>query len=206
MPHTIETSCECGTVKYRIEDATPKKFLGRGVCYCEDCQSFAHYLGDAGRFLDARGGTEVFQTQPRFLEFTEGADNIAGMRLSTRGPIRWYAKCCNSPIGNSVPTRAVAFTGLIARPGQLSAEDNVAIGGEKVAIFPDLAKGGPDPALKQPSMAWLMLKNIFIAAGAFLLGRHKKTPFFTDDGKPVAEPLILSEEERDGLLVKVRAA
>ncbi|MEO1028694.1 MAG: DUF6151 family protein [Pseudomonadota bacterium] len=206
MSHDLETSCRCGKVQYRIVNATPEKFLGRGVCYCEDCQSFAHYLGDASTVLDERGGTEVFQTQPRFLEFTSGIDQLAAMRLSNRGPIRWYAKCCNSPIGNSVPTRAVAFTGLITRPGQLSAADDTAIGGEKIAIFPDLAKGGPDPALKQTSMAWLVIKNIFVAAGAFLMGRHKKTPFFTDDGRPIVDPEILNDDEREALLKKVRAA
>lgn len=206
MPHDLETSCACGDVHYRIADATPKKFLGRGVCYCEDCQAFAHYLGDAAKILDDRGGTEIFQTQPRYLEISDGMDQLAAMRLSTRGPIRWYAKCCNSPIGNSVPTRAVAFAGLIARPGQISEADDEAIGGEKVAIFPELAKGGPDPALKQASMAWLMIKNIFIAAGAFLRGQHKTTPFFTEDGKPITEPVILSDQEREALLERVRAA
>lgn len=205
MAHDIDLSCRCGAVKYRVAEMTPQKLLGRGVCYCEDCQAFGHYLGAPDEMLDERGGTELFQIQPRYLDILEGKEHIAAVRMSDRGPLRWYTACCNSPLGNSVPTRLVAFTGLIVRPGQLSDEDEAAIGGERIAIFPDTAKGGPDPALKPASIAGLMLKNMIQAIGALYIGAHLKTPYFRKDGKPIAEPKVLSEAERDGLLAKVRA-
>jgi Family of unknown function (DUF6151) len=40
------------------------------------------------------------------LRFTKGQDQIEGLRLTPKGLYRWYAKCCNTPVGN---TRAPAL-------------------------------------------------------------------------------------------------
>jgi len=71
----------------------------RCVCYCRDCQAFAHFLGKVDAILDERGGSEIIQVLPRNLTFTQGIELLACMRLTEKGLLRWYAACCNTPIG-----------------------------------------------------------------------------------------------------------
>lgn len=35
------------------------------------------------------------------------------MRLSEKGLLRWYAKCCNTPIGNTLADYRISFIGLL---------------------------------------------------------------------------------------------
>ena len=104
--------CSCGLLRGILHDASSESG-NRCVCYCDDCQSFAHFLARADEILDENGGTDIFQTSSGHLEFTEGLDQLACMRLSESGMIRWYAGCCNTPIGNTPWTNRVPFVGLI---------------------------------------------------------------------------------------------
>ena len=53
------------------------------VCYCDDCQAFAHFLGRAADILDPHGGTEIFQMSPARIALTAGTERLACMRLSS---------------------------------------------------------------------------------------------------------------------------
>jgi len=65
------------------------------------------------KILDAQGGTDVVQTRPANLTFTHGQDTLACMRLTPKGLLRWYAACCNTPIGNTVANYRMPFVGLV---------------------------------------------------------------------------------------------
>jgi hypothetical protein len=75
--------CRCGTVQGLLADAAPEK-VNRVVCYCADCQAFAHHLGRAD-LLDAHGGSDIVQVAPAALSFTQGAERIRGLRLTPKG-------------------------------------------------------------------------------------------------------------------------
>jgi hypothetical protein len=91
MNHPLQ--CRCGTLKgYVVHSAG----VNRCVCYCSDCQAFAHFLGQPSEILDAQGGTDVIQTRPANVTFTQGQSALACMRLTERGLLRWYAACCNT--------------------------------------------------------------------------------------------------------------
>jgi hypothetical protein len=77
----------------------------RGVCYCKDCQAFAHFLGKDGETLDERGGTDVTQVLPKNIAFTQGTEILACIRLTEKGLLRWYAGCCNTPVVNTQGAR-----------------------------------------------------------------------------------------------------
>ena len=62
--------------------------------------------------LDAAGGTRIYQLPPANVQITGGQENLACLRLKEKGLIRWYAKCCNTPIGNTV-SKSMPFIGLI---------------------------------------------------------------------------------------------
>src|SRR5687768_4861211 len=104
----IALRCRCGTVRGVAHGVEPGA-INHCFCYCDDCQAFAHFLGRADDVLDAWGGTEITQMSQARLAFVSGTDSIAAMRLTEKGLMRWYASCCNTPIGNTLATGAMPF-------------------------------------------------------------------------------------------------
>jgi len=109
---SVELHCRCGQVRGRVTNASPRT-VNRIVCYCDDCQAFAHHLGRAD-LLDAHGGSDIVQVAPASLTFDHGADRIVGLRLSPKGLYRFYASCCKTPLGNTVGP-AIPFVGIVAQ-------------------------------------------------------------------------------------------
>jgi hypothetical protein len=93
-------------------DASPRT-VNRVICYCDDCQAFAHQLGRAD-LLDVHGGSDIVQVAPASLKFVQGQGRIAGLRLTPNGLFRWYSRCCNTPLGNTL-SPAIPFVGIIAQ-------------------------------------------------------------------------------------------
>ncbi|HTO65548.1 MAG TPA: DUF6151 family protein, partial [Bradyrhizobium sp.] len=83
MSGQIEVRCRCGEVRGVVTDPSPRT-VNRVVCYCDDCQAYAHQLGRAD-LLDAKGGSDIVQLAPATLRFTRGQERIAGLRLSPKG-------------------------------------------------------------------------------------------------------------------------
>jgi hypothetical protein len=197
--------CRCGTLRGLVNDPGS---ANHGVCYCRDCQAFAHFLGRAGEVLDERGGTEVIQTLPRNVVFTQGAEALACMRLSPKGLVRWYAGCCKTPIGNTLATPKLSFVGLVhtclegtsAAPGSL----DPVFGPVRCWVNPEGAKGEPKPKVagQWQVLGWFFRKVLM----ARLNGDYRKTPFFdVATGKPVVAPQILTKAEHAQLRATVRA-
>ena len=72
MSRVAEFRCRCGEVRAIVSDASPRA-ANRVVCYCGDCQAFAHRLGRAD-LLDAHGGSDIGQVAPASLSFVQGQD------------------------------------------------------------------------------------------------------------------------------------
>lgn len=178
-------SCDCGKTKLRVAPGGGTRIS----CYCKDCQAFAKVL-DAERILDEAGGTELCQMRPDRLSIVSGAENLACLRLTPKGPLRWYASCCNTPLANTLPTRQVPFASLI-----LAGLD------QPDAMGPNRARVNRSSATAQVeegemSFNALALQVLGRAAKARLDGGWRRTPFFSDDGEPVAAPRTISEAER----------
>ncbi|MEM8785533.1 MAG: DUF6151 family protein [Pseudomonadota bacterium] len=202
----LAVTCTCNAFSATLRGLTPKRVINRLVCYCRDCQAFAHHLHRQSDALDGRGGTRLFQTQPHRVEIARGREQLATLRLSNRGPLRWFATCCNTPLCNTLPTRLIAFVSLIERPGQFTHDEQATLGPVRGAVFHKEAKDGPDPALPTPKPYLLLAPTLGNALGAFVTGRYKRNAFFTSDGRPIAEPIHLTAEERSMLHERVRAA
>src|SRR3984957_2050797 len=112
MSGQIELRCRCGEVRGTATDLSPRT-VNRVVCYCDDCQAFAHQLGRAD-LLDPHGGSDIVQVAPASLSFQRGDDRIVGLRLAPKGLRRWYSSCCKTPLGNTLGP-AVPFVGIVAR-------------------------------------------------------------------------------------------
>lgn len=190
---TVDTHplrCRCGALQGQIALGGP---TSRMVCYCKDCQAFARYLGPAERVLDAQGGSDVVQLAPHRIRITRGQEHLAVMRLSSKGMLRWYAACCRTPVGNTMTSRNMPFTGLLVQCLD-SAPVDVAFGPVMATANTQSALGEPKPrAFGLPSA---LLRILRIVAGSRLSGKYKSNPFFTAAGDPVALPTVLAPDER----------
>ncbi|MEM6931634.1 MAG: DUF6151 family protein, partial [Myxococcota bacterium] len=181
-----------------IEPASPD--LGRRmVCMCDDCQAYAHWLGNAETVLDDVGGTDVYQTTPARVRIDQGSEHIRCMRLSPKGIFRFYTDCCRTPLGNTMPQAGVPFVGLVHtcmdhEGAGVSRED--AIGPVQGRIQAQHACG-PAPEGSHPKVPIsLLFSSMFGLMGDRIRGQHVPNPFRNDQGEPIHPPTILTLEER----------
>lgn len=185
--------CRCGALQGQITLGEP---TSRMVCYCKDCQAFARYLGPAGHVLDAQGGSDVIQLAPHRIRITQGQEHLSVMRLSSKGMLRWYAACCRTPVGNTMTSRNMPFTGLLVQCLD-SAPVEPAFGPVMATANTQSALGDPKP--RAFGLPGALLRILRIVAGSRLSGIYKVNLFFTAAGVPVAEPTVLNAEERTRL-------
>ena len=184
-------ACRCGTVRGTLRDVAP----GAGthlVCYCRDCRAYARHLGDDAA-LDADGGTDIFQTSAAQLEIEAGQDYIACLRMTSRGPLRWYAACCNSAIGNTPALAGIPFAGFVT--AHFAGRD--AFGPIVARVFTESSTppaGTPPP--KKFGLPRVALGFMRTTLAARLAGDHRRHPFFPG-GRPLASVHTLTAAERD---------
>jgi hypothetical protein len=194
--------CECGKFQAELTDF-PKNSPGRLACYCDDCQTYLHYLGRAD-LLDSAGGTEVIPVYPAEFNILKGKEVLQCLRLSPNGLNRWYTTCCKTPIGNSRPK--FPWVGLIHRVYNVKDPSFLekTFGPVRSRIQGRFAKGTPPKGTSQK----LTFKD-FLAVFPFLLkgavlGKSKNSPLFHRDGvTPIVTPKILSLEERNQIRQKL---
>jgi len=193
MSRSAELRCRCGEVRGRVEDASPRT-ANRAVCYCDDCQAYAHRLGRAD-LLDAHGGTDIVQVAPGSLAFDRGAERIVGLRLTPKGLYRWYASCCMTPVGNTARP-SVPFVGIVARAFE---DADGAFGTPRGAVFGKFAVGGAPPGSTGVDVR-LFAHVIRLVVGWRVRGKAWPHPFFDRaTGAPSRPVTVLSREEREAL-------
>jgi hypothetical protein len=189
MRHPLQ--CQCGTIKGWVNDT---ESANRVVCYCRDCQAFARFLGQESETLDAQGGSDVVQTLPKNVTFTQGSEALACMRLSAKGMVRWYASCCKTPIGNTLENYKISFIGLLHNCLE-AAEHPLqnSFGAVRTYANPHGAIGVPKPRPKGMGRTiWWFARTILKAR---VNGDYRQTPFFKD-GRPVAIPHVITSAAR----------
>ena len=159
---------------------------------------FAHFLG-AGEILDERGGTEVVQTLPMNVQFTEGTEALACMRLTERGLLRWYTSCCRTPIGNTPANFRVSYVGLVHSCLRNTATPlEKSFGPVRMRVNTKSARGEPKP--ETVGMTSTILRVVGMLTTARINGSYKHNPFFAaDSGTPIVTPRVLSREELEEL-------
>jgi hypothetical protein len=210
MRTTLRIRCHCGALQGEVRDVT----AGDGnhaVCYCDDCQAFAHYLGRAAEVLDANGGTRIFQMSPALVRFTAGTDRLACMRLTDKGMRRWYAACCRTPLGNTMASNRMAFVGVLPFCLERPADDPDllrALGPILARAFRRYAKGDPAtiPADRIP-FAFDVLRVAGLLLRWTLRGDGRHSPFFdARTGHPAVEARVLDAAELSALRAAVARA
>lgn len=187
----IPFSCRCGTVKGHL-GAIDGKAGSRITCYCKDCQTAARAHG-AEALLDARGGSELYQTTPAHIHIDEGEAHVACLRLSPKGLLRWYADCCDTPLFNTLASPKLCFAGVLVHT--VAADARGPLGPLTAQTFTESASGEGEPVRKYG----------FAKTGFNILRRHLRAklggkagmaPFFDHAGQPVRQARILTRDER----------
>jgi hypothetical protein len=189
MSHAFQ--CRCGTLRGEIVET--RRGL-RATCYCGDCQAYAHLLGNPATVLDPLGGTDVVATPASNVRLTAGAEALACVSLSPRGLLRWYARCCNTPVANTPRDWKLPYTGMVhsclRQPVPLEQsypEVQLRVNTHGAVSKPPAARGLAGMA----RFAGMMLR----LAAMRLSGRYRKTPFFDGEGRPVVVPTVASRED-----------
>lgn len=197
MGRDVEVSCRCGAVRGRVSGACAD-LVNRVVCYCDDCQAFAHWLKRPG-LLDAHGGSDIVQVAPAALSFDRGQEHIRCVRLSPRGLYRWYASCCNTPLGNT-SSLAIPFVGILVQAFSATpAEIGEAFGPSRGALFGQYAIGDAPNGSLRPDLR-LIAGSIRRVLGFRLRGKTWPHPFFERGTREPRYPItVLTQAERAAL-------
>lgn len=181
--------CACGKLQGKTDFLTPS--LGtRIVCCCIDCQAFAQFLKRESSILDEYGGTDIFQMPISMIKVNEGLEQIACMKLSSKGLYRWYAKCCNTPIGNTMGADS-SFIGVIhSFMEHESTRDNDL--GESMGYVEVKDSKKSVPAEQTGSVFKIVLRSIFKLTLWKVRGLNKPSVFFDDDGNPIVKPRVVA--------------
>ena len=194
MGRDAELQCRCGEVRGRVTNASADT-VSHVVCYCDDCQAYAHYLGRAD-WLDAHGGTDIVQVAPASLSFVRGNERIAGLRLTAKGLYRWYATCCKTPVGNTL-SPSIPFVGIAAQAFDAAGQRCEAVFGKPTgAILGRFAVGEPPKGSRdlQPGLLFRAVRKV---VGWRFGGGVWPHPFFDRaSGAPSHAVSVLSPEER----------
>jgi hypothetical protein len=173
----------------------PSASATRAVCYCSDCQAFARFLGTPG-VVDDDGGTEVVASLPRHLHFTAGLDALACLSLTERGLLRWYARCCNTPIGNTPRNPKVPYVGVISACLEATSPSiESSFGRRRIAVNTQSARHPVRSTSVATAAAVLRLMSR--AALDRIGGAYRSNPFFEPETlQPIRGVHVLSQAER----------
>jgi Family of unknown function (DUF6151) len=206
MAMDIPLRCDCGKVRGVAANVAPSTGL-RMVCYCDDCQAFAHFL-ERRDVLDQWGGSDVFALAPRSLRITDGVDQLRCVRLSPKGTFRWYAGCCRTPIGNSIGPH-MPFIGLIHsfmdHRGDGRTRD-AALGKPAAYVQGRFAIGGTPPHAHPSSPLGVVLRALGFIARWLVTGKGTPSPFYDASKRPIVAPKVLTADERAAVYQRVRDA
>lgn len=171
----MEWSCRCGSFSAEVDTRRGV----RAVCYCSSCRDFAKRC-QAEQSLDDAGGSDLYQVAPEAVKFQRGADNLTWLRLTQKGPLRWYTTCCKTPVANTLASPAIPFVTLqthrLSDPSALPEVSVRVFRRDATARAPDGGKG----------VMTLFLNFAGRALRSRVTGGWRHNPFFNDAGQPVA--------------------
>lgn len=197
----VSLQCRCGSLQGQALVPAPSVKY-RIVCLCDDCQAYAHFLGQAGKILDANGGTDISPFPPSHIQLTHGGENLRCMRLSPKGMDRWYAGCCNTPIGNTLQSKKTPYVGVVHNIMSFkSAEErNQVLGSITGRVQGKYGIAPLPPGTWQTMSMGLVYRVLHFMLRAMIKKQGRPSPFFDEvSGNSKATPLILSVEERERL-------
>lgn len=200
MPFDLPLRCRCGHLRGLARDVSPTAGF-RLVCYCEDCQAFAHVL-QRPDVLDAAGGTDIFQMPPGRFSLTAGTDALRCVSFSGK-VLRWYAECCRTPIANTASSARIPLIGLIHSFMDFEASGRAGdeILGPPLCRIHERSAIGPLPARAPPAASLRVFAHRAAKVlGWWVRGLGRPNPFFDEHtGAPLSAPRVVTAQERAAL-------
>ncbi|MET0986737.1 MAG: DUF6151 family protein [Steroidobacteraceae bacterium] len=187
-----QLSCRCGQFRASLAAAAPVQHIR---CYCRDCQTYAHVLDCADVTLDECRGTHILATVQQYLSFTPDSNSLACISLSADGPLRWYAKCCDTPIANTARSPRFAYVGIVHTCLGGPVAVTAAYGPTRLSLHTKSGRGAVSSGVLDT--AAVMARIMGPVLRARIDGGWKRGPFFVDHARPVSSPRILSPGERE---------
>lgn len=191
MTETLTFSCSCGQVEGHLNDVSPGSTT-HIACYCDSCR-----MAYAAAGLDTPNRVELVQIMPNRVAFAKGADQIAPIRLTPKGVLRWCAVCCDTPLGTTPGNPKLPVFGLLT--DRLAETD--ALGPIVSYAFVPQANGKTG----HEGIGQMLRKTVWPMLKSRLSGRWKTTPFF-DGTSPIKPPKMIPRETRDALKSKLQPA
>ena len=186
----LEFACACGTVRGYLREPTANTG-DHVVCHCTDCQTFARHFGAHDRVLDDAGGTALFQGRCATMRLIAGRDKLACLHLTSKPTLRWYTKCCQTPMFNTYANGRIPYiTTLVVNcdPEQRSA----VLGPVTGHLFTQEAVGDAS-GLQQMSMGKLMRKFFVRMMADILSGDRRRSELFNAETlEPISRPIHLT--------------
>jgi hypothetical protein len=195
MTIDVPIRCRCGKLRGAALGIGPDAGTHL-VCYCNDCQAFARFLG-GDDILDAHGGTSIFHMAPAKLRLDD-VETLRCVRLSEKGMYRWYCGSCKTPVGNTMGPR-VPFVGVIGAMFDFKSAGrsrDELLG--KPRYFETRSAVGDAP--KASSKPLLVARIAGKLATWWLTGGGSPSPFVDPKTRePRVTPQVLSATERQAL-------
>jgi Family of unknown function (DUF6151) len=184
----LDFSCSCGKLQGQIAGGAVANGSHVG-CYCRDCRAAQLYLDQPD---PAPGPVDLFLTTPQNVTITKGVEFLAPLRLSPRGPMRWRATCCDTPLCNTGPGPKIPFAAF-----------QTATFVDADRIGPVIAKiyvPKPDGKSAHKGFSRVIVRLLPQMLASLVSGKWRNSPFFnTSTGATVAKPTVLTKEERTSL-------
>lgn len=184
---TLGFACKCGELRGEIIDVTPAAYTNI-VCHCADCRSAYTHLG-----LADPEKVGILQTTQDRIKITQGGEYLRLFRLSDKGALRWYAKCCDTPLFYTpLKARAVHVgvnTDRLDKPESL---------GKVMATSFVPSRNGKR---SHSGVGRMMTRMVTRIAAKNLNGDWRNSPFFDDEGAPAATANVLTREQRAAALM-----
>ncbi|WP_246450004.1 DUF6151 family protein [Qipengyuania soli] len=189
-------ACECGAVAGTIDKATSAEG-DHVICHCKDCRDLVRHFGKEARILDANGGTALYQSRCARMHLNRGKEMLAGLHMTDGPTLRWYAKCCGTPMFNAYKNGRIPYiTTLLANCDQAGRN---ALGAPLGHLFLDEATG--DTSLLRPlSMGRLMRRFFRRMVKDIVTGDRRRSELYDAATlEPIAKPRHLSAAEQHAL-------
>jgi hypothetical protein len=172
----MDWNCSCGSVQLKLRTRVGTRI----VCYCPSCRDFLQRCDRAG-WLDPWGGSDLYQTAPENVTIGRGKDKLGWIRLSAKGPLRWVATCCNTPVANTLESRTVPYLTLQTR----GIDDPADLGEVAARANRRYATGHiTEPQGSVNRVIWTFGAR---ALRSWATGGWRKNPFFDVNGAPIGD-------------------
>lgn len=191
-PAALPFSCRCGEVRFALHDPSAKQGE-RLTCHCRHCQTFARLDREPGRILGEYGGTDLFVARCASLKITQGTPQLASLHLTERPTLRWYAKCCDTPLFNTYKNGKLPYLTVVLANCDDPAMD-ACLGPVQGHLFVEQASR-PTP-YKNASTMRIAPRFAMRLAFDILSGNRRRSPLFDGETlQPICAPARLPFQE-----------